>query len=227
MDFSFVTKYYQFFIDGAKVTIILSIFTVVLGVILGIFLAMMRVSRISVLKFIATSYIEFIRGTPILVQLYIIYYGLPKIGITFPDVPALGSAFPDFMAGVLALSINSAAYVAEIFRAGIQAIDKGQMEAARSLGMPHAMSMRYIILPQALRNVFAGARERIYRGDQGIFHRFDYRDRRADVQGGYGSGQHLPAVRTGLLLAALIYFVMTFTLSKLLGVAERRMRTSD
>ncbi|UUZ94909.1 amino acid ABC transporter permease [Paenibacillus sp. P25] len=153
MDFSFVTKYYQFFIDGAKVTIILSIFTVVLGVILGIFLAMMRVSRISVLKFIATSYIEFIRGTPILVQLYIIYYGLPKIGITFPDVPALGSAFPDFMAGVLALSINSAAYVAEIFRAGIQAIDKGQMEAARSLGMPHAMSMRYIILPQALRNV--------------------------------------------------------------------------
>lgn len=226
MDFSFVTKYYQFFIDGAKVTIILSIFTVVLGVILGIFLAMMRVSRISVLKFIATSYIEFIRGTPILVQLYIIYYGLPKIGITFPDVPALGSAFPDFMAGVLALSINSAAYVAEIFRAGIQAIDKGQMEAARSLGMPHAMSMRYIILPQALRNVLPA-----------LGNEFIVVIKESSIVSIIGIGELMYKADTvrgnifqpfePLLLAALIYFVMTFTLSKLLGVAERRMRTSD
>ncbi|HDK7250662.1 TPA: ABC transporter permease subunit, partial [Clostridium botulinum] len=133
MDFSFLSKYYSFFTNGAKYTIILAFFTVVIGTILGLLLSLMKLSKNKILKYIAVSYIEFIRGTPVLVQLYIIYYGLPTIGIKFPEVPILGSNFPDFFAGILALSINSGAYVAEIIRAGIQAVDKGQMEAARSL----------------------------------------------------------------------------------------------
>ncbi|MCZ8515959.1 amino acid ABC transporter permease [Paenibacillus filicis] len=226
MDFSFLPKYYPFFVDGAKVTLVLSVFTVFFGVILGVLLALMRMSRISILKILATAYIEFIRGTPLLVQLYIIYYGLPKIGITFPDVPALGSAFPDFMAGVLTLSINSAAYVAETFRGGIQAVDKGQMEAARSLGMPHAMAMRHIILPQALRNVLPA-----------LGNEFIVVIKESSIVSIIGIGELMYKADTvrgnifqpfePLILAALIYFVMTFTLSKLLGVAERRMRTSD
>ena len=143
----------MFFLNGAKITILLVIFTIFFGVIFGILLALMRISSNPILKAIAATYIEFIRGTPIMVQLFIVYYGLSFIGINFPDFPILGSSFNDLMAGVVALSINSAAYVAEIVRAGIQAIDKGQMEAARSLGLNYYMSMKSIILPQAIKNI--------------------------------------------------------------------------
>lgn len=136
-----------------KYTIILAFFTVVIGSVLGLLLSLMKLSKNKILKYIAVSYIEFIRGTPVLVQLYIIYYGLPTIGIRFPEVPILGSNFPDFFAGILALSINSGAYVAEIIRAGIQAVDKGQMEAARSLGMSESMAMKNVIIPQAFKNI--------------------------------------------------------------------------
>ncbi|AUM99359.1 arginine ABC transporter permease [Clostridium botulinum] len=226
MDFSFLSKYYSFFINGAKYTIILAFFTVVIGTILGLLLSLMKLSKNKILKYIAVSYIEFIRGTPVLVQLYIIYYGLPTIGIKFPEVPILGSNFPDFFAGILALSINSGAYVAEIIRAGIQAVDKGQMEAARSLGMSESMAMRNVIIPQAFKNILPalgnefitiikessivsiiGIHELMYNADTvrgNIFRPFE-----------------------PLLVAALMYFILTFTLSKLLGVAERRMRVSD
>lgn len=226
MDFSFLSKYYSFFTSGAKYTIILAFFTVVIGTILGLLLSLMKLSKNKILKYIAVSYIEFIRGTPVLVQLYIIYYGLPTIGIRFPEIPILGSNFPDFFAGILALSINSGAYVAEIIRAGIQAVDKGQMEAARSLGMSESMSMRNIIIPQAFKNILPalgnefitiikessivsiiGIHELMYNADTvrgNIFRPFE-----------------------PLLVAAVMYFILTFTLSKLLGVAERRMRVSD
>lgn len=226
MDFSFLPKYYMFFIDGAKVTLILSAFTVVLGVILGIFIALMRISKIWTLRLFATSYIEFIRGTPMLVQVFLFYYGLPKIGIHFPEVPYLGSSFPDMMAAVIALSINSSAYVAETFRAGIQAIDRGQMEAARSLGMSHAMAMRHIILPQALRNVLPAL------GNEFVIIIKD-----SSIVSVIGIGELMYSADTvkgntflpfePLIVVAFIYFIMTFTLSKLLGIAERRMKTSD
>ncbi|KGO12385.1 amino acid ABC transporter permease [Clostridium botulinum] len=226
MDFSFLSKYYSFFINGAKYTIILAFFTVVIGTILGLLLSLMKLSKNKILKYIAVSYIEFIRGTPVLVQLYIIYYGLPTIGIKFPEIPILGSNFPDFFAGILALSINSGAYVAEIIRAGIQAVDKGQMEAARSLGMSESMAMKNVIIPQAFKNILPalgnefitiikessivsiiGIHELMYNADTvrgNIFRPFE-----------------------PLLVAAVMYFILTFTLSKLLGVAERRMRVSD
>ncbi|WP_028548296.1 amino acid ABC transporter permease [Paenibacillus sp. UNC451MF] len=226
MDFSFLPKYYMFFLNGAKVTLLLSLFTVILGVILGVILALMRQSRIAPLKMIATAYIEFIRGTPLLVQLFLFYYGLPKLGIEFPDVPALGTAFPEFMAGVVALSVNSAAYVAETFRAGIQAIDKGQMEAARSLGMPHSMAMRFIILPQAIRNVLPalGNEFIVIIKESSIVSVIGISELmyNADTVRGNSFRPFEP-----LIIVAIIYFVITFTLSKILGIAERRMRTSD
>ncbi|CAG7620919.1 Arginine transport system permease protein ArtQ [Paenibacillus solanacearum] len=226
MDFSFLPKYYMYFVDGARITLILSFFTVILGVALGIFIALMRMSSIWPLKAFATSYIEFIRGTPLLVQLFLIYYGLPQIGIRFPELPGFGSAFPDFMGAVLALSINSSAYVAEVFRAGIQAIDKGQMEAARSLGLSHAMAMRHIILPQALRNVLPA-----------LGNEFIVVIKESSIASVIGIGELMYKADTvrgntfqpfgPLIVAAIVYFIITFTLSKLLGVAERRMRTSD
>lgn len=226
MDFSFLPKYYMFFIDGAKMTLILSFFTVIFGVVIGICLALMRMSRIAPLRIFSVSYIEFIRGTPLLVQLLLFYYGLPKLGIQFPDIPWLGSAFPDVAACILALSFNSAAYVAETFRAGIQAIDKGQMEAARSLGMPHAMAMRHIILPQAFRNVLPALGNEFITiiKDSSIVSVIGVAELMysADTVKGNTFQPFEP-----LIVVSIIYFVMTFVLSKLLGLAERRLKTSD
>lgn len=216
MNFSFLSKYYMFFIDGSKITIVISILTVIFGVIFGTLLALMKISGSKILKVIASSYIEIIRGTPLLVQLYIIYYGLPVIGIELPD----------FMAGVITLSINSGAYVAEIIRAGIEAVDRGQMEAARSLGMTKAMAMRHIIIPQAFKNILPALgnefivviKESSIVSIIGI-HELMYN---ADTVRGNTYQPFEP-----LISAAVIYFVLTFTLSRLLGKAERRMKTSD
>ena len=223
MDFSFLNKYYFFFISGTENTIFLALFTVLLGTVFGTGLALLKLSKNKVGRFIASAYIEFIRGTPVMVQLFIIYYGLPYIGVKFPDVPAFGNDFPDFVAGIITLAINSAAYVAEIIRAGIQAVDKGQGEAARSLGLTQTMTMRYIIIPQALKNILPALgnefitviKESSIVSIIGI-HELMYN---ADTVRGNTFEPFSP-----LLVAALIYFVLTFTLSKLLGIAERRMK---
>ncbi|MBL4937208.1 amino acid ABC transporter permease [Clostridium sp. YIM B02515] len=217
MNFSFLSKYYMFFINGAKFTIILAFFTVLFGVLLGLLLALMRISKSKVLNLIATAYVEFIRGTPLMVQIFIIYYALPDL---------IGVNLPEMVSAVLALSINSGAYVAEVIRAGIQAVDKGQMEASRSLGMPYGMAMRYIIIPQAIKNILPalgnefitvikessvvsviGIKELMYNADTvrgNTFRAFE-----------------------PLIIAALMYFVMTFTLSKLMGRFERRLKNRD
>ncbi|GLC29971.1 amino acid ABC transporter permease [Clostridium omnivorum] len=217
MNFDFLPKYYLFFLNGAKFTLLLAFFTVLFGVLLGLFLAMMRISKSKFLNLISTAYIEFIRGTPVLVQLYIIYYALPNL---------LGVNLPDLVAAVLALSINSSAYVAEIIRAGIQAIDKGQMEAARSLGMTQSMAMRYIIIPQSIKNILPALgnefivviKESSIVSVIGI-HELMYN---ADTVRGNTFRPFEP-----LIIAALMYFVMTFTLSKIMGAVERRMRAGD
>lgn len=216
MDFSFLPKYYMFFLNGAKITIVIAFFTVIIGVVLGTILALMRISNNKLLRLISTSYVEFIRGTPLLVQLYLIFYGLPHIGISLPDM----------VAGIFALSINSSAYVAEIIRSGIQAIDKGQMEAARSLGMPHNMAMRYVVIPQAIKNILPtlGNEFIVIIKESSIvsvigIHELMYN---ADTVRGNIFKPFEP-----LIVAAIMYFVMTFSLSKLLGVFERRMKVSD
>ena len=142
-----LTKYSGFFVEGVENTLILSFFTVLFGTILGTLMAMARMSKIKPFKWLATAYIEFFRGTPLMVQLMFIFYGLPMIGVTFPSVSFLPD-FDRFAAGVVAMSLNSCAYVAEVIRSGIQAVDKGQMEAARSLGFHHKQAMRLVILPR-------------------------------------------------------------------------------
>lgn len=225
LDFSWLDKYYHFFLTGAKMTVIVAVLAVFFGVLLGLVIALMRLSKIAPVRWVATSYIEFIRGTPILAQIYIFYYGLPQIGIHFPDVSFI-PGFPDIMAGVIALSINSAAYVAETFRAGIQAIDKGQSEAARSLGMPSSMAMRYIILPQAIRNILPALGNEFIvvikeTSIVSIIGIHELMFNAETVRGNTFRGLE------PIFIAALGYFCITFPLSKLLGFAERRMKVSD
>jgi len=130
-------------LGGLGTTVTVALGSLMFALVFGLVVALMRVSRWRVLRGLATAYIEFIRGTPALVQLFVIYFGLPDAGITPTPLQA----------AIIGLGVNGAAYLAEIYRAGIEAIHKGQMEAALTLGMTPARAMQYIILPQALRTM--------------------------------------------------------------------------
>ena len=145
------TEYYQYFLRGTRTTISISLITVFCGAILGCIVALMRISNCKPLQAFSKLYITVIRGTPMLVQLYIVYYQLSFI--QYPSGTIWGVDMERAIPCVIALSLNSAAYIAEVFRAGIQAVDVGQMEAARSCGMTSAQAMRFIILPQAINNI--------------------------------------------------------------------------
>ena len=140
------TEYYQYFLRGTRTTILISLITVFCGAILGCLVALMRISNCKPLQAFSKLYITVIRGTPMLVQLYIVYYQLSFI--QYPSGTIWGVDMERAIPCVIALSLNSA-----VFRAGIQAVDVGQMEAARSCGMTSAQAMRFIILPQAIKNI--------------------------------------------------------------------------
>lgn len=221
MDFSFLSDYSYYFLTGTVNTVLIAFLTVIFGVVIGTLLALMKISSNGIFKFIASAYIEFIRGTPILVQALIFFYL-----IQIPDFKLFGLDMARFIPGVIALSVNSGAYVAEIIRAGIQAVDKGQMEASRSLGFTSGQSMRYIIIPQAIKNILPALgnefivviKESSILSVIGIVELM----RSADI---VKSAIYRPF--EPLLVAAVIYFILTFTLSRVLGIAERRMRTGD
>ncbi|MED4750358.1 amino acid ABC transporter permease [Brevibacillus choshinensis] len=141
LDFTLVSDFIPFLLQAALVTLELSIVSIILGLLLGLVAALMKISKVRPLVWIADFYIWVIRGTPMLVQLFLVYFGLPQVGIE------LGP----FTAGVIALGINSGAYIAEIYRGGMLSVPKGQTEAAQSLGMSYATIMKRIILPQAIR----------------------------------------------------------------------------
>mgnify|MGYP000322828613 CR=1 FL=1 len=147
-----IERYNSFFTEGIVNTLIIAAFSVLFGAILGTLMASLRMCRIPPLRWIAVAYIEFVRGTPLMVQLMFIFYGLPMIGITIPNISWIPN-FSRFAAGIVAMSMNSCAYVAEIIRSGIQAVDGGQMEAARSVGFSSGEAMRLVVLPQAIRNI--------------------------------------------------------------------------
>ncbi|ETT34823.1 MULTISPECIES: amino acid ABC transporter permease [Paenibacillus] len=215
LDFSFLLEHWQDYARSAWVTLELSFFGVLFGTLLGVIMALMRISRIWPIKFVASAYIELIRGTPMLVQILIIHYGLTVVGVNLPA----------FMSGVVALTMNSSAYMAEVFRAGIQAIDKGQTEASRSLGMTNGMTLRYIILPQAFRNMLPA-----------IGNEFIIIIKDSSLVSMIGIAEIIYTARTiqgvtfqplaPLLVAAGLYFIITFTLANLLSWLERRLSTS-
>ena len=147
------TKYSGMFGEAALLTVMLSVLTVMCSIVLGSLVAFMKISKHKIPKALATAYVAFIRGTPILVQIYIVFYGLPMLGVHLPSVSFMGATFDRFLSGLLALVLNSTAYVCEIVRGGILSIDEGQMEAARSIGFNKRQSMLYIVLPQAFKNI--------------------------------------------------------------------------
>lgn len=143
-DFGLIEKAFPLLLMGAAVTIEITAVSVALGFFIGLVVGVARISGYRILRILAAIYADCIRGTPLLVQIFLIYFALPI---------ATGARVDPFAAAVLACGINSGAYVSEIFRAGIQAIDPGQMEAGRSLGLTWWQTMRYVILPQAIKNI--------------------------------------------------------------------------
>ncbi|WP_144550141.1 amino acid ABC transporter permease [Bacillus sp. X1(2014)] len=141
LNFSLVGEFIPFLVKAAVVTIQLSLVSIIIGMVFGLLIALMRISKIKILSYVAQFYIWIIRGTPMLVQLFLVYFGLPQIGIELTP----------FISSVIALGLNAAAYIAEIYRGGIMSVPIGQMEAAESLGMRYPAIMKKIILPQALR----------------------------------------------------------------------------
>lgn len=212
LDFSWLNGNWSYYGWGALHTLQLSVLGVLFGTFFGVLFALLRLSKLWVLKAFAATYIELIRGTPMLVQILIIYFGLTSFGINLPP----------FVAGVVALTINSAAYMAEVFRAGIQAIDKGQSEAARSLGMSSSMTMRLIVLPQAFRNMLPaiGNELIVIIKDSSLISVVGIAELMYQAQALQGMTFR---PMEPLLVAGGIYFIMTFILSRLLAMLERRL----
>ncbi|EFM38631.1 ABC transporter, permease protein [[Eubacterium] yurii subsp. margaretiae ATCC 43715] len=202
-------------------TIGLSLVSVLMGILIGLVLAFFRLSKAKILNLISTTYIELIRGTPLLAQIMLVKFGLYDLITAKTKI-----SIPDIAIGIIAVSLNSGAYVCEIIRSGISSVDKGQMEAGRSLGMSKSMTMRLIVLPLAVKNILPALcnefvtviKETSIISYIGVTDLFYIANAVSSMT--YKSFESMLAV-------ALIYFIITFTLSKLVRLLERRLSQSD
>ncbi|WP_086096998.1 ABC transporter permease subunit [Staphylococcus aureus] len=216
-DSGFISKYGSFFLKGIKITILISLIGVALGSILGAFVALMKLSKIKIISWIASIYIEILRGTPMLVQVFIVFFGITA---------ALGLDISALVCGTIVLVINSSAYIAEIIRAGINAVDKGQMEAARSLGLNYRQTMKSVIMPQAIKNILPA-----------LGNEFVTLIKESSIVSTIGVGEIMFNAQvvqgisfdpfTPLLVAAALYFVLTFVLTRIMNMIEGRLNASD
>ena len=212
-------KYWdKFLIDGVEYTLALAAITVAFGAVFASVLALMKMSKIPPLRWLSTIYIEIIRGTPMLLQLYFFYFLLPDL------LPAL--RLSKFTCIAIALIFNSGAYMSEIFRSGIQSIDRGQTEAARSLGLSASQTMTRIVLPQAFKNVLPAMCNEFVAitKETSLASTFYVGDLMTQYQ--TISGKTYLVIEP-LVIIGVIYFVVTFTMSKLIAVLERRLKTDD
>lgn len=210
---SFWSKYGSYYIKGTGITLGLSILGVFFGGIFGCLLALMKLSKNKLLKGIALVYIEYVRGTPLLVQIFLVYFGTGVLGLNLNA----------FAAGAIAVCLNSGAYVAEIIRAGINAVPQGQFEAARSLGLSSRKTMQKIIMPQAIKNILPALGNEFVTviKESSVVSVIGVGDLmfQAGVVQGASFKPFLPIV-----IVSIIYFVLTFTLSRAVGVVERRLQ---
>ena len=208
LDMNLIVNSFPLLLVGAGVTIQITVLSTTIGFIVGLIVAVARISKLKPLRMLAEVYVEFFRGTPLLVQIFLFYFALPVI------------------TGISACGINSGAYVAEIFRAGIQSVDAGQMEAGRSLGMTWIQTMRYIIVPQAFKRVIPplGNEFIAMLKDSSLVSVIGFEEltRRGQliIAKTYGSMEIWLSV-------AVIYLAMTLTISRLVAYLERRYRVND
>lgn len=212
-----LAKYYPVYLSGLWGTLWISAVTVLLGLVLGMLVALMRMSRSKLLNAVSGVYIEVLRGTPILLQLYFFWIGLPKL------VPF---ELSDTQCIVVALAVNASAFISEIIRAGIAAVDKGQWEAARSIGLSETHVMTHVILPQAVKNILPA-----------LCNEFISTVKGTSLASVFFVGELITSFKTvqsatflalqSLTIVGVIYFILNFVLSRLLKILERRLMVSD
>ena len=210
-------EYKDYYLIGIKTTLSISFLALIIGTTLGALLSFFKLSKFKFLSFISNVYIEIFRGTPMMVQIALVYFG---------SYVVMGVNMNGFLAALIAVSLNSAAYVAEIIRSGIQSIDKGQREASKSLGLSDGQTMRYIILPQAIKNILPA-----------LGNEFVTLIKETAVASTIGVADLMYASKivqsssfqpfNPLIIVAIIYFIITFTLSQLIGLFERRLAHND
>lgn len=217
LDFSKIAPSIPYILQGIEVTLKIVIVSALIGFFLGTLLALCKIGNVKVLKWVANIYTSIFRGTPLVLQLLMIYFGLPQI---------IGVEIDAYFAAVLAFGLNSAAYISEIIRAGILAVDKGQVEASLALGIPYKKMMKDIILPQALKNILPALMNEFITltKESALVTVIGALDimRRAYIVGGQTFRYFEP-----LLIAGLIYYVMIMLLTYIGKIVERRMRKSD
>ena len=226
IDFGRVWEWMPTFLEGTMVTIVLSLSTVLIGSLIGLVVVLMKMSNVKPLNVIANVYTNIVRGTPMLLQLFIWLYGLPMLGISFSGLSFLGGTYGsrEFITAIVALAINSGAYVSEVLRGGLEAVDKGQTEAGRALGLSKRETMFSIIIPQAIRTVLPGLgnefitmiKESSIVSTVGVF----------DVM--YTSNivkASTYSIFEPLIVVGVIYFILTYTLSTLMKNLEKRLNT--
>ncbi|MFC4353933.1 amino acid ABC transporter permease [Chryseomicrobium palamuruense] len=217
LDFSQIVPYIPFMLEGIWVTLQLVIVALIFGFILGTLLALVKIMNNRVLRFLADAYTSIFRGTPLILQLMIIYFAVPQL---------TGYDIPTFLAGVLAFGLNSAAYISEIIRAGIQAVDKGQMEAAMALGIPYKPAMKDLILPQAMKNILPALMNEFITltKESALVSTISYMDlmRRAQVVGSDIYRNFEP-----LLFVGMIYYLLVMGLTLIGRKIEKRLRQGD
>ncbi|QHE52700.1 amino acid ABC transporter permease [Pontibacillus sp. HMF3514] len=217
LDFTQIVPYIPFMLKGIWVTLKFVSVSIVFGFFLGTLLALLKISRVKLFNWFADAYTSVFRGTPLILQLMIIYFAIPQL---------TGYNIPPFLAAVLAFGLNSSAYISEIIRAGIQAVEKGQTEAAQALGVPYRPMMKDLILPQALKNILPALMNEFITltKESAIVSTISYLDlmRRAQVVGSDIYRNFEP-----LLFVGLIYYLLVMGLTMLGKLVERRLRYSD
>lgn len=215
--FDLVVPSIPYILEGIGVTLQIVISAAIIGIILGVLLSLCKIGKIAPLRWLANFYTSIFRGTPLVLQLMLIYYALPQV---------MDIQIQPMQAAIIAFGLNSGAYISEIIRGGINAVDKGQLEAAKALGIPYGKTMKDIILPQAIKNILPSLMNEFItlNKESAIVTVVGALDimRRAYVVGGDTYTYLEP-----LLIAGLIYYVMTLILTFLGAMLEKRMKRSD
>ncbi len=217
LDFQQIVPSIPFILKGIYITLKIVLVAGILGFILGVLLSLLKISSIKPLGWFADVYTSIFRGTPLVLQLMLIYYGSPQI---------FGTQIEPYLAAILAFSLNSAAYISEIIRAGILAVDKGQKEAASALGVPYMSVMKDIILPQAMKNILPALMNEFISltKESAIVTVIGVTD---IMRRSYMVGSDLYSFFEPLLFAGLVYYIMVMILTVAGKLVERRMNRSD
>lgn len=216
-DFELVIDSLPLLLKGACVTVEIACISVGLGMIFGLLIGIAEISRNPLIRYPSKAYVDFLRGTPLLVQIFMIYFALPVV---------IGMRIDPFVAAIAACSINSSAYVAEIFRAGVQSIDRGQMEAARSLGLTWKQAMKFVVIPQAFKRVIPplGNEFIAMLKDSSLVSVIGFEELTRQ-------GQLIIASTYGAIeiwtCVALLYLAMTIPITRLVAVLERKFAKND